>query len=105
MPDKSFFVYLAVMAVTTYLIRMIPFVLFDKKISNKRVKAFFDYIPYTVLSAMTFPTILNCTGSLVSAVAGAATALILAFCKRSLLLVAIGACAATLLVELLLKYI
>lgn len=105
MPNSEFFQYLIAMAVTTYLIRMIPFVLFDRKITNPRVKLFFDYIPYTVLSAMTFPAILSCTGSLISAIAGTAVALVLAFCKRSLLVVAVGACAGTLIAELILKFV
>lgn len=105
MPNTKFFIYLAVMVVTTYLIRMIPFVLFRKKISNPRIKAFFEYIPYTVLSAMTFPGILYCTGSIYSAAAGTVVALVLAFRNRSLLVVAVGACAGTLAVELLMKAI
>jgi branched-subunit amino acid transport protein len=101
MDNKTFFILLAVMAGTTYLVRAIPFTLFRKKIKNKRVKAFFDYIPYTVLSAMTFPAILYSTGSLISAAAGAVTALILAYKGKSLLVVAIATCAATFLVSLL----
>ena len=105
MPDSEFFVYLLVMALTTYLIRMIPFVLFDRKITNPRIKLFFDYIPYTVLSAMTFPAILTSTGSYISAIVGTAVALVLAFFRKSLLAVAVGACLGTLVTELLLKYI
>ena len=85
-----------VMALTTWLVRALPFTMFRRKITNARVKAFFDLIPYTVLSAMTFPAILYATGSLPTACAGLAVALILSFCERSLLTVAIGACLATL---------
>ena len=53
--NKVFVPLLIVMALTTYLVRMIPFTLFRKKLEKPAVKAFFDYIPYTVLSAMTFP--------------------------------------------------
>ena len=87
---------LLVMAFTTYLVRALPFTLFRKRITNARVKAFFDLIPYTVLSAMTFPAILYATGSLPTACAGLAVALILSFMEKSLLTVAIGTCAATL---------
>ncbi len=96
MPSTTFFIYLAVMAVTTYLLRMIPFVVFNKKIENPRVKAFFDYIPYTVLSAMTFPSILYSTGSIITAAAGTLVAIILAFRGRSLVIVAVGAFAGAL---------
>lgn len=89
---------LFVMAFTTYLVRALPFTLFRRRITNARVKAFFDLIPYTVLSAMTFPAILYATGSLPTACAGLAVALILSFMEKSLLTVAIGTCAATLAV-------
>ena len=95
--DLKVFIPLAVvMAVTTYLVRALPFTLFRRKITNARVKAFFDLIPYTVLSAMSFPAILYATGSLPSACAGLLVALILSFAERSLLTVAIGSCLATL---------
>ncbi|MBE7069010.1 MAG: AzlD domain-containing protein [Ruminococcaceae bacterium] len=91
-----FFPLLLVMALTTWLVRALPFTLFRRKITNARVKTFFDLIPYTVLAAMTFPAILYATGSLPTACAGLAVALILSICERSLLMVAIGACIATL---------
>ena len=62
--SKIFVPLLIVMALTTYLVRMIPFTLFRKKLEKPSIKAFFDYIPYTVLSAMTFPAILYATGSI-----------------------------------------
>ena len=91
-----FLTYLFVMAFTTYLVRALPFTLFRKKITSRRIKAFFDLIPYTVLSAMTFPAILYATGSIPTACAGLAVALVLSFFEKSLLTVAIGACVATL---------
>ena len=62
-------IYILVMALTTYLVRMIPFTLFRKKLEKPAVKAFFDYIPYTVLSAMTFPAILSSTATILSGAA------------------------------------
>ena len=96
---------LFVMAFTTYLVRALPFTLFRRRITNARVKAFFDLIPYTVLSAMTFPAILYATGSLPTACAGLAVALILSFMEKSLLTVAIGSCLATLAATGVLMYI
>ena len=58
MDFMSFVPYLIVMAGVTYLIRVIPFVLINKKIENRFINSFLYYIPYTVLSAMTFPAIL-----------------------------------------------
>ena len=101
----SFIPLFITMTVTTYLVRMIPFVLFRRKLTNPGVKAFFDYIPYTVLSAMTFPAILYSTGSVAAAVAGLAVALALSFMEKSLLVVAIGTCIGSLAVSVILMYI
>jgi branched-subunit amino acid transport protein len=93
--------YLLAMAVTTYLIRMVPFTLFRKKIRSTFARSFFYYIPYAVLSAMTFPAIFNSTGNVWSASAGVAVAILLAYFRRSLLTVALASCAAAFLVSLL----
>ena len=103
--SRVFVSLLIVMALTTYLVRMIPFVLFRKKLEKPAVKAFFDYIPYTVLSAMTFPAILYATGSFITALIGFSVSLILGFFERSLLVVAIGTCLASLAAGLLMMYI
>ena len=92
---------IAVMALVTYLIRMLPFVIFRKKITNVRVKSFLYYVPYVVLSAMTFPTIFSSTGTYPSAIAGCVTAVLLAYFKRGLLTVAVGAAAAVFAVQML----
>lgn len=91
---------IAVMAVTTYLIRVTPMVVFRKKINNQWVKSFLYYVPYTVLAAMTFPAIFSSTGTYISAIAGCIVAVILAFFKRGLLIVALGAAAAVFIVQL-----
>ena len=103
--SRIFIPLLLVMALTTYLVRMIPFVLFRKKLEKPAVKAFFDYIPYTVLSAMTFPAILYATGSFITAVIGFGVSLILGFFERSLLIVAIGTCIASLIAGIVMMYI
>ncbi len=97
--------YLAVMALVTYLIRMIPFTLFRKEIKSTFFRSFLAYVPYAVLGAMTFPSIFFATSSLPSAIAGTAVALILAFFKRSLLTVAVGASGTALVVELVMIYL
>lgn len=92
---------IAVMALTTYIIRMIPLAVFRKKISNRWLRSFLYYVPYAVLSAMTFPAVFYCTESEVSALAGCAVAVLLAYYKKGLLTVAVGAAAAVYLVQLL----
>ena len=72
-------IYIAVMAGVTYLIRMLPLTLFRKKIKSRFLRSFLQYIPYTVLSAMTFPAIFYSTGNVITAAVGTIAALITAF--------------------------
>lgn len=105
MDFMSFLPYLLVMAGVTYLIRVVPFTIINKKIENRFINSFLYYIPYSVLTAMTFPAILYATGNMTSAVAGLVVAVFLAFRRKSLLIVAVGACAAVLATELLMAAI
>lgn len=105
MEAKTFFIYLLVMALVTYAIRVVPYVCMRKEVKNKFFKSFLGYIPYTVLAVMTFPVILDATSSPVTAVAGFIVAVIVAYFEKGLLQVAIWACAAVLVMELLLQYV
>ncbi|MBR2338037.1 MAG: AzlD domain-containing protein [Clostridia bacterium] len=89
-------IYIAVMAGVTYLIRMLPFTLFRKKITSRFMRSFLEYIPYAVLAAMTVPAIFYSTGDMVTAAVGTAVALVLAFCNCPLIVVALAAAAAAL---------
>ena len=99
MNNKVFFLYLLILAGSTYLIRVIPFVAIRQKIRNRFIRSFLYYIPYAVLTAMTIPAIFTATGSLISAIAGLVVAVILAYQRKSLIVVAIGACAAVFIIE------
>lgn len=90
---------IAVMALVTYLVRVLPMAIFRKKIHNRFVQSFLYYVPYAVLSAMTFPAIFGSTGSRLGAAAGCVAALVLAYFRKGLLLVAVGAAAAAFLVQ------
>ena len=101
MSTKYIIVSMFVMALTTYVIRMLPMAIFRKKINDKRVQSFLYYVPYAVLSAMTFPAIFSSTGSEVSAVVGCVVAIVLAYMKRGLLTEAVGAAGAVFLVQMI----
>ena len=98
------YIYILVMAGVTYLIRMLPLALFKKEITSPFVKSFLYYVPYACLAAMTFPAILTATASVVSAVAGFIVALIAAYREKSLLTVALWACAAVFIVERIMAF-
>lgn len=90
-----------VMAGITYVIRMIPLVFFRKKIHSKYILSVLCYIPYAVLSSMTFPYILYSTQNFYTALIGTVIAIIASICKRSLLTVAILSCIAVLIASFL----
>ena len=102
---NDYLIYILVMAGVTYLIRMLPLTLVRGKIESPFVKSFIFYVPYAVLSAMTIPAIFYSTSSLASALAGLVVAIVLAFIGKSLLTVAISACASVFIVELIIKFI
>lgn len=79
------------MALVTYLPRVIPLAVFRKDIKSKYIKSFLKYVPFAVLSALTFPDILYSTGNPVTALCGTAAALLLAYKEKSLVVVALGA--------------
>ena len=89
----SIVIYIAVMAGVTYLIRMIPFTLFRKKIKSPFFRSFLYYIPYAVLSAMTIPAIFYSTGNLTTSLIGTAVAVALAYFNCPLIIVALAAAA------------
>lgn len=99
MNTSEFWIYLIVMFVVTYFIRVFPFVIFHKKIENKYVRSFLAYIPYTVLGAMTFPAVFYATGSVTASTAGVMAALFLAYRGKGLFTVAICASLAAFLVS------
>lgn len=99
------FLYILVMAGVTYLIRMLPMVIFKKKITNRFIRSFLYYIPYAVLAAMTFPAILDATATPISAVVGLAVALIAAYLEWGLLPVALLACGGVFITELILTFL
>jgi len=91
---KDLFLYIGVMALITYLIRMLPLAVFRKKIRSRFILSFLHYVPYAVLGAMTIPGIFYSTGSAVTAFAGFAVASIMAYKNYALLPIACAACAA-----------
>jgi len=92
-----------VMALTTYLIRVLPMTLFRKPIRSRFVKSFLHYVPYACLTAMTFPAILGSTASVTSGVAALTVGVVLALCSQPLIVVSLGASGAVLATEWILS--
>ena len=106
MIDPAYFILaLAVMAGVTYLIRLLPLIFVKRRITNRFIRSFLYYVPYAVLSVMTFPGIFYSTGHFISAVVGTVVALVLSYNKRSLIVVASLAALAVLISEIVISYI
>lgn len=97
----SIVAYIAVMAVTTYLIRVIPFAAVRGKIKSRFINSVLYYIPYAVLSAMTFPAIFFATGSVVTSSVGTAIALVMAYFDLPLIVVALSSSAGAFITALI----
>ena len=57
--EHNIYIYIAVMAIVTYAIRVLPLTLIRKEIKNPFIRSFLYYVPYTTLAVMTFPAILQ----------------------------------------------
>lgn len=95
-------VYIAVMALTTYFIRVLPLTLIRKPIKSRLIRSFLYYVPYVTLAVMTFPAILDATQSVWSALAALVAGIVLAWFGVGLFPVSVICCVTVFIVELFL---
>ena len=101
----SIYLYIFTMALTTYLIRVLPLTIFRKPIRSRFLKSFLHYVPYACLTAMTFPAILTSTATILSGAAALIVAVFLAYRGKSLLTVSLAASAAVMVTEWILQFL
>ena len=101
----NIYLYIFAMALTTYLIRVLPLTIFRKPIRSRFLRSFLYYVPYCCLTAMTFPAILSSTASILSGAAALIVAVILAYRGKSLIVVALSSSAAVLIAEQLIALV
>ncbi len=87
------FIAILVMALVTYLPRVLPVSIFKRRIKSVFVKSLLFYVPYAVLAALTFPSIFYSTGSTITAAIGTAVAIILSYFNCGLVIVALASIA------------
>ena len=102
MVSEKFIIYLVIMAGVTYLVRLLPMLLVRKKITNRFIYSFLHYVPYAVLTAMTFPAVFYATGSLISATVGVVVALLVILLGRGMILTSLLSCVSVLVTEVIL---
>ncbi len=99
---RNAYIYIAVMAGVSFLIRVTPFTLIRKKIENRFINSFLYYVPYVTLAVMTFPAILHATGSVWSGAAAMAVGILAAWFGFDLFKTALSCCAVVFILELIL---
>ena len=95
----NYWPYVLTMALVTYLVRVVPLTLFRKEITNEFFLSFLYYVPYACLAAMVFPAILTSTDYVLSGAVGLIVGLFMAYKEKSLMTVALTACAAVFICE------
>ncbi|MBE6784302.1 MAG: AzlD domain-containing protein [Ruminococcaceae bacterium] len=98
--SNNVYIYIGIMALVTYLMRVLPMTIFRKEIKNKTIRSFLYYVPYVTLTVMTFPAILEATGSMWSGLAALIIGVLIAWKGGSLLIVSVASCAVVFLLEL-----
>ena len=99
----NLYLYIFTMALTTYLIRVLPLTIFRKPIKSRFLRSFLHYVPYCCLTAMTFPAILTSTATIISGAAALIVGIVLAYRGKSLLTVSVAASAAVMLTEWIMR--
>ena len=103
--QHNVYLYIACMALITYLIRVLPLTLIRRDIRNRTIRSFLYYVPYVTLAVMTFPAIMESTQSLWSGLLALLVGNVLAWFGRGLIVVSVCCCATVFLTELALDYI
>lgn len=98
----NIYIYIFIMALTTYAIRVLPLTLIRKQIKNQFIQSFLYYVPYVTLAVMTFPAIIHATQSPVSGFAALIIGIIAAYFGAGLFKVAVSCCLVVLVLEVFL---
>ncbi len=96
------YVYIAIMALVSYAIRVLPLTLIRKPIKNQFIQSFLYYVPYVTLAVMTFPAITEATQSPISGAIALAVGIVAAWMGASLFQVSVSCCVIVFIIELFL---
>ena len=100
--DRNFYIYLLVMGVTVFAIRVLPLTLIRRPIRNRFIRDFLYYVPYVTLSIMTFPAIIDATSNPLAGLFALMAGTIAAYKEMGLFKVTLVCCFSVLILEFLL---
>lgn len=92
-------IYILIMTLVTYGIRVLPMTLFKKPIKSRFIQSFLYYVPYVTIAVMTFPAIIHATQSPVSGAIALGVGIIAAWLGAGLFPVAVISCAVVFIAE------
>ena len=98
------YIYIAVMALVSYAIRILPLTLIRKPIKNRFIQSFLYYVPYVTLAVMTFPAIVNATQNPLAGAAALVVGMVAAWLGAGLFPVSVLCCAVVFVLELFLVH-
>ena len=98
---RNIYIYLTIMALVSFAIRVIPLTLLRKQIKNRFIQSFLYYVPYVTLAVMTFPAIVTATQTPISGAAALVVGVIAAWLGAGLFPVAVLCCLTVYLLELI----
>ncbi len=101
--QNNIWIYLLIMALVTYLVRVLPLTLIKGEIKNKFIRSFLFYVPYVTLAVMTFPSVMNATNTPWSGLIALVVGILLALKGAGLFTVSVLACAVVFIAELFIK--
>ena len=96
------YIYIAVMALVSYTIRILPLTLIRKPIKNQFIQSFLYYVPYVTLSVMTFPAIMDATAQPMAGLASLVLGMIIAWFGGGLFPTAIACSVTVFILEMML---
>ena len=94
------YLYIAVMAAVSYMIRVLPMTLIRKPIRNRFLQSFLYYVPYVTLAVMTFPAIIHATQTPISGAVALVVGAAAAWLGAGLFPVSVLCCALVFVIEL-----
>ncbi|MBO7677019.1 MAG: AzlD domain-containing protein [Erysipelotrichaceae bacterium] len=98
---RNIYVYILVMTITVFLVRVLPLTLIRKPIRNKFIRDFLYYVPYVTLSVMTFPAIIDATDNPIAGLISLILGIIAAYKEMGLFKVTVICCVTVLLLEII----
>ena len=101
--SNNIYIYIAVMALTTLVIRALPLTVLRKQIKSKFIRSFLYYVPYVTLAVMTFPAIMDGTSNWIAGFLALVVGIVMAWFNLGLFPTALASCAVVLIFNFIVK--